>query len=101
MKSILDNPHINKNGVTIKELKKLIMCLPETDEYGNEFTVWYENQRGLTDIVTEVWALNKSKDGCDILFTHRFDKIGWKTTYGYSKLVGQESVRAEQINDDG
>lgn len=34
---------INKNGITIKELKELVKDLPEVDESGENYEVWIMN----------------------------------------------------------
>jgi 6-phosphogluconate dehydrogenase (decarboxylating) len=37
---------INKNGITIKQLKELVKDLPEKDEYGDDFEVWVMSTDG-------------------------------------------------------
>jgi hypothetical protein len=56
------------NGMTVKELKRLVANLPETNEYG-DYTVWVETELGLSSIVKSIWPLNKREEGCDILFS--------------------------------
>ena len=34
---------INKNGITIKELKELVKDLPEVNKYGEHYELWIEN----------------------------------------------------------
>ena len=52
------------DGMTVAELKKLIVDWPETDEYGEPCTVWLSGN-GYSNVVTESCQLNarNSKDG--------------------------------------
>jgi hypothetical protein len=60
-------PLINKNGITIKELKTLINSLPETDEYGDDYEIWIENTdaEGLSNPVKTIMQLNQG----DLIFS--------------------------------
>lgn len=52
---------INNNGITIKELKKLVKNLPEVNDYGEDYGVWIENtyNQGLSNIAKTIMQLNK------------------------------------------
>ena len=63
-----------KNGLTIKEFKKIIKDLPEINSYnGESFEVWIETGINLSSIVTAITPLNWSGDGkgSDILLSSR------------------------------
>lgn len=52
---------INKTGITIKQLKKLIKDLPETDDNGEDYEVWIENtdDERLSNSAKSIIQLNK------------------------------------------
>jgi len=54
---------INKNGITIRELKYWIKDLPEiNEETGEEYEVWIDGtncEYGLSNVCTEIMKLNK------------------------------------------
>ena len=51
---------INKNGITIKQLKELVKDLPEKDEDGDDFELWVMNSDGNTsNIAKSIMQLNK------------------------------------------
>lgn len=52
-------PLINKNGITIKQIKDLVKDLPETDYFGNDYEVWIVTENGLSSRVTEIMQLNQ------------------------------------------
>jgi len=54
-------PLINKNGITIKELKSLVKNLPEQDENGEAFELWVTNtdDSSLSNVATSIFKLNK------------------------------------------
>ena len=45
---------INKNGITIKQLKELVKHLPEKDEYGDDFEVWVMSTDGTKTSSTSI-----------------------------------------------
>ena len=59
-----------RRGLTIADLKAIVRDMPEADERGEPFTVWFEIPRGnhrcygISRMVTEVNPLNKG----DLLF---------------------------------
>lgn len=53
------NPIINENGITIKQLKKLVKDLPETNDIGEEYEVWIEDKSNLSNVAKEIWQLNR------------------------------------------
>jgi len=55
---------INKNGITIKELKELLSTLRNND-VEQDFECWIDNGNGTSSIVTSIIRLNKQ----DILFS--------------------------------
>jgi hypothetical protein len=57
----------NFNGLTVKQLKDFVADLPETDQNGDDFTVWIETGRELSSEAKAVRMLNKNDYGCDIL----------------------------------
>jgi len=51
---------INKDGITIKQLKELVKELPETDEItGEDFTIWMETGNMLSSPILECLQLNR------------------------------------------
>ena len=52
---------VNKQGITIKELKEFVKDLPEVDEYGEDYEVWIENtdDNGLSNSAKVISQLNK------------------------------------------
>ena len=52
---------VNKNGITIRELKLLIKDLPEYNEYGEDYEVWIENtdDEGLSNSAKSIMRLNE------------------------------------------
>lgn len=52
---------INKNGITIKELKELVKDLPEQDENGEDFELWVMNTDGssMSNVATSIKQLNR------------------------------------------
>ena len=65
-----------ENGMTVAELKRLIVDWPETDEYGVPCEVWLGDGRGLSNVVKEASPLNsrESEDGsrnwADFMLSH-------------------------------
>jgi len=62
------------NGMTVRELKKVIEFWPEVNQYtGEECEVWIETGRNLGSQVRKVWPLNeRENDGlisADIILT--------------------------------
>ena len=59
---------VNKNGITVKQLKELVKDLPETDPAnGEDYEVWIDGtdcKPGLTNACKSIWQLNKG----DIIF---------------------------------
>lgn len=54
--------------LTIRKLKEILNVLPDTNEYGDDYEVWIGGQNDFTsNVVTSVWALNKTDNGCDII----------------------------------
>mgnify|MGYP007082280266 CR=1 FL=1 len=58
---------INKNGITIKELKELIKDMSEVDKYGEDYEVWIETGKGLSSPVTYAGKLNSRDEGSDLI----------------------------------
>ena len=52
---------INKNGITIKDLKELVKDLPEQDENGEDFELWVMNTDGssMSNVATSIKQLNR------------------------------------------
>jgi hypothetical protein len=52
---------VNKNGITIKELKELVKDLPEQDENGEDFELWVMNTDGssMSNVAKSIMRLNK------------------------------------------
>ena len=63
---------INRNGITIKELKELVKNLPEKDEYGEDFELWVTNTDDgmLSNVATKITRLNKG----DLIVGSRTDQ---------------------------
>lgn len=59
---------VNKNGITVKQLKDLVKDLPETDPAnGEDYEVWIDGtdcKPGLSNACKSIWQLNKG----DIIF---------------------------------
>jgi len=53
-------PLINKQGITIKQLKEFVKDLPEQDQDGNDFELWVMNTDGTncSNVATDIWQLN-------------------------------------------
>lgn len=49
----------NKNGITVAELKKFVMSLPEGDEDGEEYEIWLQSGDGVSSQCTSISVLNK------------------------------------------
>jgi len=62
----------NFNGLTVEQLKDFVADLPETDQNGDDFTVWIETGKGLSSEAKAVRMLNKNDYGCDILIALSF-----------------------------
>lgn len=57
------------DALTIRQLKEILSVLPDTNEYGEDCEVWIRDKNSFTsNCVTSVWSLNKTDDGCDIIF---------------------------------
>jgi hypothetical protein len=55
--------------LTIHKLKEILSVLPDTDENGDDYEVWIGNLNDFTSSpVKSVWSLNKTENGCDIIF---------------------------------
>ena len=52
---------VNKNGITVKELKELVKDLPEQDENGEDFELWIMNTDGssMSNVATSIMQLNR------------------------------------------
>ena len=52
---------IDKNGITIKQLKELVKDLPEQDEYGEDFELWVMNTDGseMSNVAKSITRLNR------------------------------------------
>jgi hypothetical protein len=52
---------VNKNGITIKELKELVKDLPEQDENGEDFELWVMNTDGssMSNVAKSIIQLNR------------------------------------------
>ena len=62
----------NDNGITIRELKELVKELPETDHYGENYTVWLMTSPTTSSQVTTVIPLNQREGfGQDIVLEVR------------------------------
>lgn len=60
------------NGLTVRELKEVLADWPDTDDAGNELEVWFENERtSNSEQVNEIWPLNISAGGADLLLVKR------------------------------
>jgi len=59
-----DTMHMREfhNGLTVRELKKLIKDWPEHNLHGEDCKVWIETGRNLSSPVIEVSPLNRRKD---------------------------------------
>jgi hypothetical protein len=66
---ITDGRFNSENGLTVGELKRIVNSLPSKNDAGEDYEVWLDNGDGTTNPATQVWALNKSDDGCDILLS--------------------------------
>ena len=49
---------INKNGITIKQLKELVKDLPETNKNGDDYEVWIGADNNLSNVAKQIWPLN-------------------------------------------
>lgn len=68
--TIQKSPFVNKNGLTIKELKIMINDTPEVNEDGKPFEVWVQTGDNVSSPVKTVYKLNSREDGCDILLSY-------------------------------
>lgn len=65
------------NGLTVAELRSVLMAWPDTDEYGQPCEVWLETADGLSNAVKEVSPLNVhfseggSPISSDLIFSYR------------------------------
>jgi hypothetical protein len=52
---------VNKNGITIKQLKELVKDLPEQDENGEDFELWVMNTDGssMSNVAKSIMQLNR------------------------------------------
>lgn len=50
----------NKNGITVSELKKYMMSLPELNVDGEEYEVWLKSGDGVSSPCTYITILNES-----------------------------------------
>lgn len=50
----------NKNGITVAELKKFVMSLPDVDDDGEEYEVWLKSGDGVSSPCIAINVLNKS-----------------------------------------
>lgn len=67
MNDIRKHPAVALDGLTIRQMKEILSVLPDKNEYGEDYEIWIDSGRGLSNPVIDVWALNKREDGCDIL----------------------------------
>lgn len=49
----------NKNGITVAELKKFVIDLPEIDVDGEEYEVWLKSGDGVSSPCTCISILNR------------------------------------------
>lgn len=54
-------PLINKEGITIRQLKELVKDLKETDENGEDYGLWISNTNnsGQSNPARSIFSLNK------------------------------------------
>ena len=50
---------INRNGITVRQLKEYIKNLPEVDDMGEDYEVWISTGGGLSNVAKEICRLNK------------------------------------------
>lgn len=48
------------NGLTVRELKRIIADWPEVDHMGEDTEVWMHTGLGLSSPVTDVWPLGST-----------------------------------------
>lgn len=58
------NGLINKQGITVKQLKELVKNLPEHDEEDTPYEVWMETGYCVSNLVKCIMQLNKG----DLIF---------------------------------
>lgn len=58
---------INKNGITVRQLKKLVKDLPETNDNGEEFEVWIGAKGNTSNVCKSAYPLNEREDGSDLI----------------------------------
>jgi len=56
-----------KNGMTVKDLKRIVKDIPENNYYGYPYEVWIGNINGTSNVVHEICPLNPDKHGSDII----------------------------------
>ena len=54
--------HFFQNGMTVAELKELLINWPDTDEYGDPCEVWIGDSQGLSNPVFRAEPLNKRQN---------------------------------------
>jgi hypothetical protein len=72
--SRLEYPFICETGLTVKKLKDIVMDLIEKDSNGEDYTVWISDRYTGSYCVKEVWPLNYSENGSDIIFEANYDE---------------------------
>lgn len=60
---------VNKNGITVRQLKELVKDLPEANDDGEEFELWIETHGGLSNVCKNISPLNKREAGQDIMLS--------------------------------
>jgi hypothetical protein len=55
------------DALTIRELKEILSALPDSNDNGEEFEVWFSCGNNSSNVVKKVWPLNLGNDGCDII----------------------------------
>lgn len=58
---------LRNNGITVADLRGRLDQIPDIDENGEPYTVWVGNGNGTSSEAKELWPLNKTANGCDIL----------------------------------
>jgi len=65
----MEYPIYFKNGLTVRELKKIIKDWDEEYPNGELTTVWISGENGQSNDVESIWRLNVRENGIsDILF---------------------------------
>ena len=57
----MSKPVINREGITVKQLKDFVKDWPETNENGEDYGVWLADERGLSNVAISLWKLNQGE----------------------------------------